>query len=595
MPVIEGIQLTLVNNADACGDLMRWLSGRDVIGLDVESTGLDPLRDRVRLVQVGDGQHGWAIPFERWGGLFEELASRYRGTYVCHSAFDWKMLKKEGIVIDTRRIRDTRVQAHVLSSTGPLALKPLCDVHVDPRCSAGQQILEDAMKRAGWTWETVPPDFEPYWTYGALDPCLAWHLDRKLWPRVQLDAPFSYDLEVATQWVTDKMELYGARIDRDYCVRHTSRLYAYMRDATEWVRGTYGVLPGANDQLVQIFLQLGFPLFKKTQRGGKLALDKHVLASIDHPLATTILNYRRARTISGTYLQNYLTMADASDLIHPRINTIGGTSKNPYEPGGGKGVRTTRMSMDTPNLQNVPVRGYMTQLVRNAFVARPGNTWVKVDADQIEMRILTHLCEDPGLISAFKSPGDFFVNLAVSIFDEPNFRKDDTRRQWVKNGGYAKIYGAGIPQLARTIGISEDVAGAFMRRFDEIYPGAQRFNAWLINDAKRRLEQGDEAFTRSPLTNRKHVADRGREYALVNYLIQGTAAEVLKMKIVEADQAGLADYMVFPVHDELDADVPVNVKDDYVTTLRDVVNDENLLKVPLTWSVATGPRWGECT
>jgi DNA polymerase-1 len=107
----------------------------------------------------------------------------------------------------------------------------------------------------------------------------------------------------------------------------------------------------------------------------------------------------------------------------------------------------------------------------------------------------------------------------------------------------------------------------------------------------RRNQEGD-ANVRSPLTNRKHVADQRRMNALVNYLIQGTAAEVLKMKGVELDNAGLGDYLVLPVHDEYIADVPEAVVRETYGTLMEIMNDDGMFTVPITASVSTGKRWG---
>jgi DNA polymerase I-like protein with 3'-5' exonuclease and polymerase domains len=133
-----------------------------------------------------------------------------------------------------------------------------------------------------------------------------------------------------------------------------------------------------------------------------------------------------------------------------------------------------------------------------------------------------------------------------------------------------------------------------MRRFDALYP---RVPAWIREVerlANQRFASEGEPYVRSPLTGRKHVADPRRIYALVNYLIQGTAAELLKLKAVAADHAGLGEYLTLFVHDEFDLDVPEAEVRDVAATLLDVVSDDQTLSVPLTWSVEVGPNWGEC-
>jgi DNA polymerase-1 len=127
----------------------------------------------------------------------------------------------------------------------------------------------------------------------------------------------------------------------------------------------------------------------------------------------------------------------------------------------------------------------------------------------------------------------------------------------------------------------------------DTYPGPPEFSRKVIKKANIRYRQEGEAYIRSPLTNRKMVADRGKFYALVNYLIQMMAGELLKMKINEADAAGLSPYMVLAVHDEIDLDVPESQLDEVIEILNDVFNDHDVLSVPVTASVEVGPSWGE--
>jgi DNA polymerase-1 len=593
---LRDARVHLVDSVDTAAELMRWLSTKELIGFDTEGTGINPEVDHVRLVQVGTQECGWAIPWHRWGGVFEEIVRRYDGWWVAHNAtYDYAMLAKEGIKLPTHRIHDTRLMAHVLESTGSTALKKLANRYVDPNATAGQERLDEAIGgKGGWTWATVPIDFEPYWVYGALDPVLTVRLFDELYPRVQTEAPQSYDLELAVAWVCERMERRGTRVDRAYVTRFAEELEAYAQQVTTWCRTNYGINPGSDVEVITALQAAGVNLTKRTGSGARYSVDKEVLESIDHPLAQAVLNRRRAVKVISTYLENYLQMSERDGLIHPSINTIGGTDKNPFEPGGGKGVRTGRMSCSDPNLQNVPVRTAMGARIRNAFIPRDGNRWIKCDADQIEMRILAHVAQDQAMIEAFHSEGDFFVNLARKLFADPDFTKADPRRQLVKNGGYAKIYGAGIPKFAKTAGVPEPEAGAFMRQFDAMFPGVRRLQSEIERQARERYAEEGVAYVRSPLTNRRHVADKGREYALLNYEIQGTAGEVLKMKIVEADQAGLGEFMLFPVHDEVDFDVPEGQVSDVLATLNDVMNDDKLLSVPVTWSAEVGPRWGEC-
>lgn len=595
---LDGVTGRSITCTEDAMELLRWLSQKgkdDHVAVDTECTGLSIERDRVRLAQIGDSRTGWVIPFERWGGVLEDVVKRFEGMFVCHNAvYDVGMLAKEGIQIPIHRVHDTRFMAHVLSSTGPLGLKEIAAAIIDPRATAGQDALDAALgKGGGWSWEDVPLDYAPYIHYAALDPILTSLVFEALYPQVMREAPRSYEIELGVAWPCSRMERHGVRVDREYVTGYRDQLSAYVVQLTAWCKEHYGIEnPGSNAQVISKLNAEGVT-WEKTTAGGNPCLDKEVLAELDwHPLAQAKSAYTRAVKTIGTYLDKFLELSEADGLIHASINTVGGQFKNPFEPGGsGRGVRTGRSSISRPSLQNVPVRGEYSNAVRRSFVPTPGNIWMKGDLDQIEMRILAHLSKDAGLMGAF-GQGDFFVNMARQIYNDEQLMKDDPRRGPTKNAMYALSYGAGTDKFAKTASIDVATADAFMKRIKALYPGIQRMQREIENLAIKRRHAEGEAYIRSPLTNRRHVASPGREYALLNHEIQGMAAEVMKMKIIEMDQAGLGDYMLFPVHDEQDLDVPLDVADDVRATLHDIMNDSSILDVPITASVAVGDSWG---
>jgi DNA polymerase-1 len=598
-PDLAQVELHFLDSLNHALEFREWLGLRrptDVIALDTEGSGLSPERDHVRLVQFADDRSGWAIPVEDWRGVVADVLRTWHGDIYMHNAkYDVAMLREsQRLTYPRDRIRDTRLMAHVLDSTGSTALKNLTQRYVDPRANLGQQVLHDAMRTSGWTWATVPVDFQPYWAYGALDAVLTYRLGQVLWPRVLADAPVAYEVEAGVSWVTEQMERRGVMVDRPYAASFMGELEAYCAAAVRWCQETYGVRPGQSASVIRILQDEGIQ-FSKATASGAISLDKEVLSGIDHPLAETVLGHRQAQKVISTYLSTYLELADDDGVIHPSINVIGGFNKTAGEAGGSKGVRTGRMSMDSPNLQNVPTRTRMGAKIRRCIRAREGHTLVMIDFDQIEMRMLGSVARDEAMIKAFRDPGDFFCNLAAQLFNEPNFKKSDPRRQLVKNGGYAKIYGAGVAKFAKTAGIDEVSAKAFLDAFDAAFPGVRRMQREVETLAtQRRIAEG-VSYVRCPLTNRKHIADPGREYALVNYMIQGAAAVVLKRKMIELDAAGVGEWLVLPVHDEIIADVPTDRVTEYLEVARDVMNDEDVVAVPITATPATGPSWGDKT
>ena len=596
---LDDVEVHLIETLDDAMEFKRWLGTQeaaDAIGYDTEGSGLSPERDVVRLAQVGGPVHGWAFDWNRWSGIVEDLAKNYEGHIdMWNAKYDYAMTKKMGVEIPQWKIRDGRVATHILEPTKSTALKNAADRLVDPRSSSGARILDMAIKKGGWTWATVPTDFQPYWTYGALDPVLTRRMGDIVFPRVMEDSPKAYELETGVTWVADKMERRGVRIDVQYARDKYDAFMRYCAQVEEWTQKEYGVKPGANADVVRVLQEAGWT-FTKATASGAVALDKEVLESVDHPLAEAVLQRRRLQKLASTYLNHFINETDADDLIHPSINTLGFSRNENVR--GGKGVRTSRMSMSEPNLQNLPAVGRAhdaAYVVRNCVVARPDHTLIMCDFDQIEMRGLAHVSNEKAMIEAFLSPGDFFLNLATMIYGTPVTDKKDKRRQVTKNSGYAKIYGAGTSKFAQTAGIPEGQAREFLDRFDRLFPGVRRFQDEVQRLAFQNRTAEGVAYVRSPLTNRRQIADQGKEYALVNYLIQGLAAELFKMKLLELDAAGLGDWLVVPVHDEIILDVPNEHVIDAVVTLEKVMNDYDLLSVPVTAGVSFAQRWGEKT
>lgn len=604
--------LHLVETTEDAMDCLRWLSDKDKIGFDTEGTGLSPETDRVRLVQIGDRHEGWAIPYELNAMLVHDIVKRFEGTYLMFNApYDVAMMRSSGCPVPIHMVEDVRLKAHVLSSTGPLALKKLCEMHVDPAAAALQDDLSAVFAKHKWDWATIPWNFEQYWLYGAMDPVLTFQLDEVLDPEVRRTAPDSYDLEMSAAWPVEQMMRNGVYLDQPYVRGKLEQHEVEAAGLLEQCLAEHGIRPGSNTAVEQALLADGVDLTRYGSmlgRSGHYSVAKHILERVDHPLAKLVTEYRRVTKLTGTYLNPYLKLVGPDGRIHPKVNTVGGLAKNPFEPGGGKGVRTGRMSSNDPNLQNVPMRTEEGKAIRRSFKAmcheRCGcgreHVWMKCDFDQIEQRVMAYMSRDPGMIEAFHSPLDYFVAIGQQLFNDPDFQKSDPRRQSIKNAAYADIYGAGPEKFAITAKMMTewgepdvDTARDFLIKMHNRFPGPPTFSRKVINQANIRYRLEGEAYVRSPLTGRKLVADRGKFYTLVNYLIQGMAGELLKMKIRDASASGLDPYMVLAVHDEIDLDVPEHEADDVIDTLHEIFNDDEILApVPVSASVEVGDTWG---
>lgn len=591
MTLPTDMELHLVNNIDEAWAFKRWAGERrpeDILGFDTETSGLDPRAHdaKLRLVQIGDHKTGWAIPWEQWGGVAMEIMNQWEGSWCAHNiAFDARWLEiHAGWKVPWERSHDTMIMAQIVDPLGPGGLKPLANKHVDRRSSAGDAMLKEAMAKEGWGWGNIPVDYDAYWAYGALDPVLTAHIYTHF--RADLKYPRVYELEMAARRVVSQMEDNGARVDLDYCQTKYDQLTQWVEQIKEWGKNELGVSIGSNMQLIKYFTNIGAEI-TRTTKSGNPSVDKYQLklwandpnAGQVGELARLLLKVRHADKMSNSYFKNFLNM-QSDGVLHPSVKTLG--------------ARTGRMSITDPALQTLP-KG--EALVRDAFIPHEGHVMVSSDWSQIEMRLMAHFSQDQRLAQAFHdadaSGGDFFVNLGKEIYNDPAFTKEDKRRGLVKNTLYGAAYGAGVTKMAETAGVPYDTMKTVSDGVFSTYPGIKNFQKTVEDLGVRREREEGQGYVTTPF-GRRLPCDEGRVYSLTNYLLQGHAAELLKHTLVQLDLAGLGDYMLLPVHDEVIFSIPREDHKEAMELIGEVmsITEGYAVNIP---AEPEGPleRWGE--
>lgn len=587
---LAGISCNLVTNVDEAYEFMRWLGERRTTPLacDTETTGLSPHEPGagLRLVQFGDAMTGWAIPFERWGGVVMEALGKFEGPLIFHNiAFEARWLKTHaGYELPWHRSHDTMIGAHLVDPTASVALKTLSARYIDRRAVAGQRLLDEAMAANKWTWATVPIEYDGYWNYACLDTILT----ARLWEH--LDAhnryPRAYELEMATRRVASMMEDAGSPIDPDYCQLKFDELNSYAERVADWGAKELGIKLGSGPQLAKWFAANGGEITEFTAKGSP-SVNKYQLRMFANgssnarvqSVAKIVLDMRRAQKLATTYFSNFLN--DHRDgLLHPEIRTLR--------------ARTGRMSITKPALQTLP-RG--EAVVRNAFIPHDGHALISSDWSQIEMRLMAHFSADPDLQKAFitadETGGDFFAEMGKIIFADPGFNKKDKRRALVKGTMYGACYGAGVGKMAETAGVTFDSMKVVSDGVFGAFPGMRKFQQAVEDVGARREKTEGQGYILTPI-GRRLPCDEGRVYTLVNYLLQSTAADCLKKTMVSLDHAGLGPYLKLPVHDELIFSVPTEDVRDVMREVHQImtITDEFAIPIPAD---PEGPltRWGQ--
>jgi len=602
MTNLDGVKLELVDNVDKAREFISWLGERrphNAISIDTETgerpggkrdDALSPWHGQLRLVQVGDGMTGWAIPWGEWSGVFYEAMDKFDGPIVCHNvAFEarwfeiqsrWKM--------PWHRVHDTMIMAHLIDPLGSGALKNLTSRYVDANAARMQQVLDDGMIKNGWTWGTVPINFQPYWAYGALDPVLTMRLWEMFWEKCGPGQPYSqaYELEMNTRRIVTRMELNGARLDLDYSRKKYQELVDYTEQVKVWAKDTYGFSITSNAQLVRQFEALGAMITETTPSGAKSAsADQLKLLLRDgtpevQQLADVALKQRKADKLASTYFSNFIN-DNVNGFVHPSVKTLG--------------ARTGRMSIQNPALQTLP-KGDDT--VRRAFLPKDDkHVIITSDLDQVEFRMFASLSQDPNLINLFNladaTGSDPFTEIGREIYGDPTMQKSDKRRGLIKGVVYGRLYGAGVAKQALTAGVPEDQMRAVSNEFDKRFPGMQMFQKKVEDVGMRRLRTEGQGYVNT-WTGRRLPCDEDRVYTLVNYLIQGGAAEVFKSNLIKLDQADLTELLIVPVHDEIVLNAPREDAEEIQRIVRECMTTTDGWAVPLTADV-DGPleNWGE--
>jgi DNA polymerase-1 len=586
---LDGIEVKLISCVDEAYEFMRWLGERRTspLAVDTETTGLDPHEPgaALRLVQFGDAMTGWAIPFQRWGGVALEALEKFDGPLVFHNiAFEARWLKTHAAYeLPWHRSHDTMIGAHLIDPTASVALKSLSSRYIDRRAVAGQRLLDEAMSQNKWTWATVPIEYGGYWQYAGMDAILT----ARLWE--YLDAhntyPEAYQLEMATRRVASAMEDAGSPIDLDYCSQKFHELGSYAHHVAKWGEVELGIRLGSNGQLVKWFEDNGGVITEFTKKNAP-SVNKYQLRMFvngDNPkvasVARIVLDMRRAQKLATSYFENFLN-DHVDGVLHPEIRTLR--------------ARTGRMSITKPALQTLP-KGSPT--VRDAFIAREGEVLLSCDYSQIEARLMAHFSGDENMMQTFKEADetgtDFFTALGRDIYRDQGMTKEDKRRALVKSTMYGKLYGAGTAKMAETAGVGFDQMKSVIEAFDRRYPGVTRFQKTVEDVGSRRERDEGHGYIITPV-GRKLPADEGRVYSLVNYLLQSTAADVLKRTMVSLDNAGYGSTMLLPVHDELVFSVPREDVQQAKHDIQEIMSVMDTFKVPLP-AEPEGPltRWGD--
>ena len=506
-----------------------------------------------------------------------------------HGKYDMHILARYGITV-AGYTHDSMLASYVLNSTATQHnMDAVAKKYLDYTTIKYEDVAGKGVKQIPFA--EVP--LEQALAYAAEDADITLRLKLALEPALAQHAPLAEiyaQMEIPLVPVLAAMEAAGILLDAEELKRQSADLGLAMAalEASAFESAGRSFSMDSPKQLgVLLFEELGLPAKQKTPSGQPSTSEDALEELLDlHPLPGMILAYRSLAKLKGTYTDTLPDLADAHGRVHTSFHQAV--------------AATGRLSSSNPNLQNIPIRTPEGRKIRRAFIAPPGFVLMAADYSQIELRIMAHLSDDPGLLSAFASGADVHRATAAEIFNVPLETVDNNQRRAAKAINFGLIYGMSAFGLARNLGIARDIARDYVERYFIRYPGVKRYM-----EATRKLahEQGfvETTFGRRlylpELASRNYQLRMGAERQAINAPMQGTAADIIKraMLAVHPFLAGCESEirMLLQVHDELVFEVRHDCVDKYKAGIVERMSAAAELKVPLLVEVGVGLNWDE--
>ncbi len=389
--------------------------------------------------------------------------------------------------------------------------------------------------------------------------------------------------------VLARMELVGVRVDSVELARLGRELADEARALESQVHDLAGTqfLVNSVQQVREIlYNRLGLTPGKKTKTG--YSTDNQTLEKLrdEHPIIPAILRYREIEKLRSTYTDALLAEVAPDGRIHATFNqTV---------------ARTGRLSSDAPNLHNIPVRTEEGRQLRRVFVPADGMRFLVADYNQIELRVIAHLAQDPGLIDAFRTGADIHRMTAARIFGVDPAEVTIGMRSRAKMVSYGLAYGMEAYGLAQRLTIEVDEAAQILNAYFDSFPRVRAYMDEVVAEARHK-GYTETLFGRRRLipelsSQRYQVRTAGERQAM-NAGIQGLAADIFKVALVRLDarldEEGLRGRLVLQVHDEVILEVPPDEEEAAAMAVVEAMRGAAALSVPLEVNLSWGKSWAD--
>jgi DNA polymerase-1 len=582
------LALEIVLTEEQLAALIERLQSAPEISLDTETTSEDAMT--AELV-------GISLAIEPGAGFYIPLAHSYLGAprqlprdlviaklkdilqtkpiIGQNLKYDAKILRRSGIELKNI-VFDSMLAAYLLDPESRKDLNELA------RRYLGHSVM-DFSELGAARMDLVP--IEQAARYSIADAEAVIRLKEKMLPelRSKNQEKLFYEVELPLINVLIEMELNGILLDKEILREQAKELETL---ATQLLQDIFRLAgqdfnPNSPKQVAYVlFEKLKLPVLRKTKTGP--STDAYVLQELAslHPLPEKLLAYRELEKLLSTYVKKL------PEYINPRTGRVHTTFQQHI-------TVTGRLSSTEPNLQNIPVRTELGGQIRKAFVAPPGRVLIGADYSQIELRVLAHLSEDPGLIEAFERDEDVHARTAATIFNIPIESVGPRERRIAKMINFGLSYGMTGYGLAQRTGLSRSEAERFIKNYFENYPGVRAYMERVVREAE------EKRYLETLLGRRRYFVELSSQTKreAINFPVQGTAADIMKLamlRVYERIQSGeIRADMLLQIHDELIFEADAEAAERAAQLIKQTMESAFSLRVPLKVETHIGTNWGE--
>ncbi|NQY38014.1 MAG: DNA polymerase I [Alteromonadaceae bacterium] len=431
--------------------------------------------------------------------------------------------------------------------------------------------------------------------YAAEDADITLRLHQAIFPQLEKHSnqlSVFNEIEMPLLPVLARMEHYGVLVDSNLLDQQSivigTRLDELEIEAHNLAGKSFNL--SSPKQLQQIlFEDLKIPVIKKTPKGApSTAEDVLQELALDYPLPKIILENRGLSKLKSTYTDKLPLMIDGkTNRVHTSYHQAV--------------TATGRLSSTDPNLQNIPIRSEEGRKIRQAFIAPPEHKIVAIDYSQIELRIMAHLSDDPGLVRAFAEGRDIHRATAAEIFAVELDAVTTDQRRSAKAINFGLIYGMSAFGLSKQLGVGRNQAQDYMDKYFERYPGVLTYMSEMRQQA---FEQGyvETLYGRRlylpDIKAKNQMRKKAAERAAINAPMQGTAADIIKKAMLAVDAWLLEQNddrirMTMQVHDELIFEIHQDIVEQTTAKLVELMNNAVELSVPLIAEAGIGDNWDQ--